>query len=147
MKRMLTIALLIALLTAICAPALAATTKFPKGVDPQQAGHPAHLVAVYGERKAKQILSSYGTPQLYSVSSNDGLLPVDGDRDGSLTRPFILGATPASKYFVGCYLVTMTILYKVHAISTVSATLTQLSVYLCNSAGVADTSKTYTMYV
>lgn len=148
MKKVLSVVLLAVMLTALCAPALAATTKLPKGVNPQQMGHPAYLAWLYGERRAKQIIKDYGTPQTAPSTSSSGLLPVDDNdkRNGSVSNPYIIGATPASKYFIGCYVTTLNMLYKVYAITPQTSGLTLLSVYLCDSNGVADTSKSFSIY-
>lgn len=135
--------LLLVLVLGVCTTALAARPKLPDNVNPKQLGHPGYLSWLYGEKRAKQILKDYGAPQNYE--SGD-LLVIDDNatRDGSLSHPFVFAATAASRYYVGAYVTTMNIIYKVQSIETASSR-TVLWVYECNSSGVVISNQLHSL--
>lgn len=143
MKRGLSMLLLLVLVLSVCTTALAARPKLPDNVNPKQLGHPGYLSWLYGEKRAKQILKDYGAPQLYESGN---LLVIDDNdtRDGSLSHPFVFAATAAGRYYVGAYVTTMNIIYKIQSIES-SAGRTMLRAYECNSNGVVISDVLHTL--
>lgn len=133
MKKLLAAALALAVMLSIGMTALAADGIPTLQINPQQRGHIAYLESLYGERKAKKIVSDYGKS---NPDIPDRLVP-NGITEGSGIEIPQPGALDLGTLRVGDYFTIRGDRYVVGRFSQVGPAAV-LVAYPVNDRGVSD---------